>query len=75
MKWYTLDMVAEGIRYRDGCLARQTKSVVIGNVEIVMEIKNQSIVITGYPLSNTDPVEPGNTTPNLIESRSRNYRL
>ena len=37
-------------------------------------IKNQSIGITGYPLSNLDPVKPGNTTPNLIESRSRNYR-
>ena len=39
-----------------------------------MEIKIQSIGFTGNPLSNPEPVEPGNTTPNLIESRSRNYR-
>ena len=52
------------------CLKATTKNHLV----LVMEIKNQSIGITGYSLSNPDPVEAGNTTPNLIESRSRNYR-
>ena len=57
------------------CVNRLLRDDILIVSFLVMEIKNQSIGITGYSLSNPDPVEPGNTTLNLIESTSRNYRL
>ena len=67
----TLSFLASPLQYYICMLYRKHANT---QYILVMEIKNQSIGITGYPLSNPDLVEPDNTTPNLIKSRSRNYR-